>query len=84
MIQLKKVNSDMNRVRMIDDRYSGSMYLTPDGDLAQLTASSDFKSLVRSVFGRDRDDTTNGGDYDRWKSVTSREIWAIQHHLLHH
>jgi hypothetical protein len=34
MIQLLKVESDMNRVRMVDGRYKGSMYLTPDGDLA--------------------------------------------------
>ena len=83
MIQLKKVDSDKNRVRIIDDRYDGSMYLTPDGDMAQLTASSDFKSLVRTILVRECDDNTNNGDYHRWKSVTSREIWAIQHYLLH-
>jgi len=83
MIQLLKVKSDMNRVRMIDGRYKGSMYLTPDGDLARLTASADFKSLVREILKRPHDDDTNDGEYFRWKNIKSREIWAIQHYLLH-
>ena len=83
MIKLLKVKSDMNRVRMQDERFKGSMYLTPDGDFAKLTASSDFKALVREVLKRENDGETNNGDYFLWENITSREVWAIQHHLLH-
>jgi len=83
MIQLLKVESDMNRVRMKDDRFKGSMYLTPDSDLAKLTASADFKSLVKEILKRPHDEETNSGGYFQWNNIKSREIWAIQHYLLH-
>ena len=83
MIKLVRVNSDMNRVRMIDDRFRGSIYLTPDGDSSKITASSDFKSLIKTILSRPYDDELNEGVYHRWGNVTAKEIWAIQHHLLY-
>ena len=84
MFKVVPVSSDNSRVRMIDDRYLGSIYLTPEGhfDTVKLVVSGDFKSKVALILDKEHSEVTSNNNY-RWLNVTGKDIWRIQHYFLY-